>query len=245
MSPFARVLCGIAILCAGATSAPPSYAADPLFSLAPGYVLEPIGWYPDFNLNAAENARLFAVGNVAAFAAPLGDLQPGVDPVEYTYMLSAPHLHWGIWDDLEHNTGGWSVLSISFYEFSEPGWIRLYRDETQNAVVGDPESFQDGELLLEAQIRQLNFEAEWCSPSAPLNAAIVFTGGSLLPLIDGTGNADGYVVGEYVSARLCWPLEPCVETWDGQIACLVTDVYLGQPVQIRPATWGELKARYR
>jgi hypothetical protein len=235
---FWRIMTVPVVVAAVLVCATPSPASTALLSLAPGYTIQPAGWYPDWN-PITEDHDFFVVGIVRAFGAPLDDLHPGSDPAEYTFALFAPGWFTGIWDDFEHNTGGWMAWNWT------TGWLRIYRDPGRNATIGNAGSFQDGDLILEASVF-LDIWAEACAPSAHVEGSLSFVGGTLFSRISSEGSATGgYPTGTYISARLCSAPQLCAVVWPGQIGCLESEVMLGAPVAAKRATWGSLKALYR
>ena len=152
--------------------------------------------------------------------------------------MYVPYGYGGVWDDFQNGRAGWWGL---FWN----GWLRVYRDPTSDSAIGDAGSFQNGELILEFRVDDLDLWAEWCARAGTEMANLTLTGGALhLHVSPGGQPVAADATGEYVSTQLCDWQQACAVSWPEQIACLRSDVFLG-PVQARPATWGRIKAQYR
>lgn len=193
-----------------------------------GYAAGPVEWDIDFGY-IREGDPLWIVGPVLELHAPFEDVLPPAGPYEVTYAFTdLVCTATGMWDDLDHNKGGW------FAEFGG-GKFRVYLDESPDADFANPATFQDGELLVEAQSMWFVLGTE------PTQLGYFrFTGGSLFDRVSKDGV--GYIAENLGS--IDGDVPAALEAFGyGARSSGAIDVHV--PVPVEETTWGQVKALYR
>jgi hypothetical protein len=213
---------------------PPSFASiDSALTFRPTYFRASVdvlsGELPD-----TDSVTVLVVGTVSGGRYPIQGLPTDQPGMEVTFAVTdLDYVTWALWDSWDGEYGGLS------YEF-ESGWFRVYADDSPDANLADPASFQDGEVLLEGTMSYYITGLKDCYFCGGYNAGIVeFSGGSLFPTV----SKDGAGYRGYLTHILEDPGEPAsslgyLRSGDGSLMLLI-------PVPVHPTTWGQIKARYR
>jgi hypothetical protein len=207
-----------------------------------GYVGSSSAWIPWHNFPAI-GSSLFVVGLVDHFNAPFQDLLPPAGTYEATYSIEGLMCTDNIlWDDFVHGVGGMAA------GYSD-GTLRIYVDSTPDADPADPSTFEDGELVLEAQLIPRDYMGEFllmdggcCYPSVEtLSGCFEFSGGAWFSRVK---SADGDGCRAVIAGcfRGSIPDELREMGYVGQSSSRL-DLYA--VVTVKSATWGGIKSLFR
>lgn len=195
--------------------------------LGDGLVGAPSYWRYDIQY-PERGDEAWIVGPVEEFSSYFGDLSDPGGNIEFTYAFDDLVVRSVVvWDDFDNGLSGWWV-------YPEGGVLRIYRDETPDRTFADPNSFRDGELLLEAEISNMSFG------SSRHQADLEFTGGTLFSLVSSGGvGFTGRNPGSYETLPGNDPLPAFYVARSSSI------VEIDLPIQTTSGTWGRLRKLYR
>jgi len=195
----------------------------------------PFQWFPSIG------SPLWIIGTVNIFKAPFTDLLPPSGTYEATYVIEGMSYSWGCYWDAPDGNGGVSAYYTG-------GTLKIYVDPTPDANPADPSSYRDGELVLEASLKDREFSitesmiSYLCPYGGPTQEGyFVFTGGSWIPHVsDGSGRGFGAGNVGCFSTYL-----PAGYTEMGYVASSRSWIDVYPTVAVHPATWGQIKEMYR
>jgi hypothetical protein len=235
MSAFrwAGVVLAFCLAAPRVTQAQATAPVDSALTFHPTYVRASLDLFQE-TPSDTDSVTVLVVGMVTGGRFPIEGLPTGQPGVEVTFVIS----------DLSYVTWGFRYPKVCqspdfSYQF-EDGWFRVYADDSPDADLADPASFQDGELLLEGTMRSYDtglVSSYGCTVHN--DGWVTFTGGSLFSSVskDGVGYEALFI---HRQDQTTDPVRSLGYQWygDGRLT-------LSIPVAVRPTTWGRLKALYR
>lgn len=227
----------LSALLLGAFVTAPAFAGpaidwDPAYVYGPGAV---VGVVPP-------GSELRGVGIVSLFDGPLGFLDANDPAKEYTFIFRGLTSQPTVVDGIPAFTF-WTTHYIGgIFELYE-GTPRnsSFAPNPENAIV--PSTFEDGILLLSGNftsfyVQTNNFSQ---SQSGNMEGNILWTGGSLLPLLNG---GSGQPCPGLFTGGITWSTEPGVGI-EGYTFRHDGKIDLNCPTPSAPSSWGKVKAQYR
>jgi hypothetical protein len=180
-----------------------------------------------------ESVSIEIVGLISEEKTPIQGLPLAQPGVEVTFSITDMEFVTAIlWDSEDLEYGGLS------YEFAA-GWFRVYSDDSPDADPSNPTTFRDGEVLLEGIVRSYYTGLQDCYYCPGENDGFVeFTGGSLFSEVSEEGVGYQAVFTHYPTAAPDSLSSGYQYQGDGHLTLYI-------PVSTNPATWGQLKARFR
>ncbi|HKW14702.1 MAG TPA: hypothetical protein VJS69_09485 [Candidatus Krumholzibacteria bacterium] len=204
----------------------------------PSYAIAAATGFPFFF--PAFGSPLFIAGTVTNVAAPFNDLLPA-GSYELTWVASGATCNgYGNWDDFDCNRDG---VDVGF----AGGTISFFLDTTPDADFTNPSTFQDGELVLQAQTQAIHITNDdpdgYCvTDNRPdVFMSFSFIGGSWLHRVapGSLSYGRGEIPGSYPD-MIPAPLRAL-----GYVLRIDGTINVTGPVATEPVTWGHVKSLYR
>jgi hypothetical protein len=215
---------------------------DDAITFGPSYAIGPPAGFP-WGTPPDPGAPLFIIGLVTEVDAPFSDVMPP-GAWEMTYVIQGGiGGAYGMWDDMPCSGGMFS----SFYG----GMMSIYLDTTPDADFMNAPTFQDGELVLQAQVQAIDITDDDPYENCPMvddrpdvRMYFAFSGGAWLYKVMSGGIGlsaigDGELPGHYPE------LVPEALRSLGYMLRIDGTMDIFGPVKTRPVTWGHVKAMYR
>jgi len=211
-------------------------------TFGPSYVLGPPAGFP-WDTNPDYGDPLFIAGTVSSVGSPFAALLPS-PPFELTLVVtSATFDSYGMWDDFTCNRFGMDQMFTG-------GAISIFLDSTPDADFTSPATFQDGELVLQAQMQSVHMTDDDPLGGCPtvnypdVRMFFSFTSGSWYHLVVAggkgmSGQSEAEIPGYYLD-DIPAPLQAL-----GYVLRIEGGIDIFGAVATQQTTWGKLKSLYR
>ena len=208
-------------------------------TISPAYISGPPLGFP-WEGSLPNPGDPITIRGMATAGAPFTDLLP-VGPYELTLVIDGGTcFEAGVWDDFVCLAGG----AFGAYQNLT---LSLYLDTTPDANFASAGTFEDGELVLRAEMSGIyvtNDDPGFppCEDRPDVFAGFVFTGGSWFSRVSSNGTG---LTGNF-EGEINYPDDtPIPLQILGYVLHVDGSISVQSPVAVEPATWGRVKSLYR